>query len=121
MAKTGRFVASRRILVRVDAGLHELLEVESIYYLRAVGDATELRTPRRAVYRSSEALAELETRLPPSFVRIHRSLVVNLDHVRQVRRRAGGDWQLKLDPPVNELLPLGRTRERAFFRRAGRA
>ena len=35
---------------------------------------------------------------------------MNLDRVREVRLRKGddNDWELKLDPPVNSVLPVGR-------------
>ncbi len=45
------------------------------------------------------------------FFRIHRTYCVNLDRVREIRRRRNdpNDWELKLDPPVNSVLPLGRS------------
>ena len=44
------------------------------------------------------------------FLRIHRNYLVNLRHVRQIRRRArGDDWELTLDPPVNAVLPVSRS------------
>jgi two-component system LytT family response regulator len=42
-------------------------------------------------------LTGLLTRLDPSrFVRVHRSTMVNLDRLREVRPLAGGDYQLVL-------------------------
>jgi len=52
----------------------------------------------------------------PPFLRVHRSFVVNLDRVRQIRRRPSGDWELRLDPPVNKLIPVARSRTKALFR-----
>jgi DNA-binding LytR/AlgR family response regulator len=45
------------------------------------------------------------------FVRIHRSYLVNLDRVREIRLRSGdpNDWEVKMDPPVNAVLPVGRS------------
>jgi DNA-binding LytR/AlgR family response regulator len=44
------------------------------------------------------------------FVRTHRNHLVNPLHVREVRRRPGGeDWELRLDPPVNLVLPVSRS------------
>jgi DNA-binding LytR/AlgR family response regulator len=43
-------------------------------------------------------------------VRTHRDYLVNPDRVRQVRKRSSGeDWELKLDPPVNRVLPVSRS------------
>jgi DNA-binding LytR/AlgR family response regulator len=43
------------------------------------------------------------------FIRSHRSYLVNLDRVRELRLRPGdsNDWELKLEPPVNKVLPVG--------------
>jgi DNA-binding LytR/AlgR family response regulator len=44
------------------------------------------------------------------FLRTHRNYLVNPDRVRHVRRRSSGeDWELKLDPPVNRVLPVSRS------------
>ena len=47
---------------------------------------------------------------PLGFSRVHKSYLVNLDRVREVRLRKGddNDWELKLEPPVNSVLPVGR-------------
>ena len=40
---------------------------------------------------------------------VHRSYAVNPDRVSDVRRRERGrDWELKLEPPVNRVIPVGR-------------
>ena len=61
--------------------------------------------------RSVRSLGDLEKALKSGgFLRVHKSFVVNLDRVREVRLRKGddNDWELKLDPPVNVVLPVGR-------------
>ncbi len=36
--------------------------------------------------------------------------MVNLRRVRAIRRRpTGDDWELKLEPPVNRVLPISRS------------
>jgi two-component system response regulator LytT len=52
-------------------------------------------------------LDELERRLPPSFVRVHRSHIVNLEHVRALKR-AGGRQAIELSTGVE--LPVSRSR-----------
>ena len=48
---------------------------------------------------------------PIGFVRIHREHTVNIVHVRLLRLQADGrDWELKLEPPVNSVLPIARDR-----------
>jgi len=48
---------------------------------------------------------------PFGFVRIHREHTVNIAHVRLLRLQTDGrDWELKLEPPVNSVLPIARDR-----------
>jgi len=48
---------------------------------------------------------------------IHRSWAVNLRRVREIRPAAGGGWEVKLDPPVNRVLPVSRRRVSALWER----
>ncbi len=61
--------------------------------------------------RDVRPIGELEAPfLRQGFLRIHRNYLVNPRHVREVRRRStGDDWELKLDPPVNLVLPVSRS------------
>jgi DNA-binding LytR/AlgR family response regulator len=46
----------------------------------------------------------------------HRAAAVNVDRIAEVRRRENGrDWELRLEPPVNSVLPIGRTRLAALW------
>ncbi|MCI0854967.1 MAG: LytTR family transcriptional regulator DNA-binding domain-containing protein, partial [Chloroflexi bacterium] len=40
---------------------------------------------------------------------IHRSYIVNLNRARELRARGERDSEIKLDPPVNKVLPVSRT------------
>lgn len=60
--------------------------VEEIRHLEAVDGGVELHTGGRALTLTS-TLGEVESRLSPDdFVRVHRSHVVNLAHVKSIRR-----------------------------------
>ena len=109
-----------RIAVKVSSQRFVMLDVDDIYYLESDGHDTLTRTARKTRHRSVRPLGDLEEALKPhEFLRIHKSFLVNLDRVREVRTRAGddNDWELKLDPPVNVVLPVGR-RHLAALRRA---
>lgn len=69
-----------------------------------------MRTRGRRRLRDVRALGEVVARLPPgTFVQIHRSRAVNVDRVSEIRRRPNGrDWELRLEPPVNRVLPVAR-------------
>ena len=100
-----------RIPIKTGPGRIILLDAAEIYYIEGERGDTLVRTHRRARYRSTDRLSSWERRLGGTgFMRVHRSYVVNLDRVRELRVRRGdtNDWEMKLDPPVNRVLPIGR-------------
>jgi len=102
---------SMRIAVKVSGRRYVMLDPGEVYYLESDGHDTRVRTARKTRLRSVRNLGQLEKALKPhGFLRVHRSFLVNLDRVREVRLREGddNDWELKLDPPVNVVLPVGR-------------
>ncbi|MGB6334057.1 MAG: LytTR family transcriptional regulator DNA-binding domain-containing protein [Thermoanaerobaculia bacterium] len=47
---------------------------------------------------------------PHDFLRISREAAVNLRRIRDIRLRPSGrDWEVKLEPPVNKVLPVSRS------------
>jgi DNA-binding LytR/AlgR family response regulator len=107
----------RRVLLHLDDGRRVPLEPDEIFLLEARGDETELRTRGRRRLRDVRALGQVVARLPPeTFVQIHRSIAVNVDRVTEMRRRPNGrDWELRLEPPVNRVLPIARGRVAAVW------
>ena len=92
-----------------------LLDRGGIYYIEAEGDDSLIRTARRKRYPHVEPLETVEGRLPsPPFFPIHRSYIVNLDRVYELRSRGDGEWEVKMDPPVNKVLPVSRRRMDEF-------
>ena len=111
-----------RIGIKVSTRHFVLLDTDEIYYLESDDHDTWVRTARKTRVRSVRSLGELEKTLRPhGFVRVHKSYLVNLDRVREVRLRKGddNDWELKLDPPVNSVLPVGRSHLAALKRALG--
>lgn len=101
----------KRFPIKSEPGRVILLEIDKIYYIEAEGDDSLVRTARKKVYPHIEPLDEVEARLPsPPFFRIHRSYIVNLDRVLELRARGERDYELKMDPPVNKVLPVSRRR-----------
>ena len=101
-----------RIPVKTAPGRILLLDADDIYYIESDRDDTWVRTAGRRRHRSLHALADWEKRLAGAgFLRIHRSYLVNAGRVRELRLRGDdpNDWEVKLDPPVNAVLPVGRT------------
>jgi len=115
MRKTGNpatnaSAGGQRLLLHLSPGLRQAIEPDEIYFIEAIGDDARVRTRAARTLRDVRPIAALEPILQRhGFLRTHRDYLVNLRHVRQVRRRSRGeDWELKLDPPVNRVLPVSR-------------
>lgn len=107
-----------RILLHLPDGSRLPLDPHEIYFVTSdQGDAmVRLRTARRL--RDVRTIGELEMRLVPhGFLRIHRETVVNLRRIRSIRPTGGaaGGWEVRLDPPVNRVLPVSRRRTSDLF------
>ena len=101
----------KKFAVKTEPGRLVLVEWDQIFYIEAKGADSLIRTARKRTRRHVEPLHEVEPRLPsPPFFRIHRSYLVNLDRVFEVRTRGEGEWEVKMDPPVNKVLPVSRSR-----------
>ncbi|MET0398371.1 MAG: LytTR family DNA-binding domain-containing protein [Longimicrobiaceae bacterium] len=84
-----------RLLVRAE-GRILFLRVGEIDWVGARGNYAELHVGPEA-YLVRETMAELEARLDPRrFLRVHRSTIVNLDRVRELRPWFGGDYRVSL-------------------------
>jgi DNA-binding LytR/AlgR family response regulator len=116
-----RAQGTRRVLIHLRRGRRVPLEPEEIFLLQARGDETEVRTRGRRRLRDIRSLGEVLERLPAGlFVPIHRSVAVNVDRVTEIRRRPNGrDWELRLEPPVNRVLPVARGRLAALWEAYG--
>lgn len=109
--------AARRVLLHLDDGRRVPVEPDEVFYLEADGDETELRTRGRRRLRDVRSLTQVTAQFPEDlFVLVHRSTAVNIDRVDEVRRRPNRrDWELRLEPPVNRVLPIARLRLRALW------
>ncbi len=82
-------------------------------WIEAQGDYACLHAgPRDFLVR--ETMTSLERRLDPRFLRIHRSAIVNVERVRELRSRENGDYLVFLEGGGE--LRLSRTRRQAVAR-----
>ena len=102
-----------RVLLHVRRGsrvVKRVVDPADVYFLEADGGDTlvRLRSARRV--RDVRRLAKVAPFFEPfGFLLIHRAYAVNLHRVRELRPRDDGpDWEVKLDPPVNRVLPVAR-------------
>lgn len=85
-----------RVINVKDQGQIFRVEVDTIEKIEAAGDYMCLSTADRTLV-LRETMKDLERRLDPrKFQRVHRSTIVNLDNVRQVRPHTNGECFLTL-------------------------
>jgi two-component system LytT family response regulator len=107
-----------RIASRVGDKL-ELVELSRITHFYASDKLTYAATAERS-YVVDPSITELESRLDPGrFVRIHRSTILNLDHLRELHTWFGGKMVARLKDPKNTELSVSRDRVHALKERLG--
>ena len=91
---TGRY---EKLINIKDRGQIFRVDVDSIEYVEAAGDYMCIYTGDNS-YILRETMKDLERRLDPrAFQRVHRSTIVNLDKVRQVKPHTNGECFLVLE------------------------
>jgi two-component system LytT family response regulator len=99
-----------RVALRLARGRLRVCDPADIYHLEADGSTTLVRIRSARRLRDVRPLGDLSALLSPhGFLRVHRSHAVNLRHVREVRPSpSGSEWELRLSPPLNVVLPVSR-------------
>lgn len=97
--------AANRLAVRVD-GKHVLLPTESIDWIEAVDDYVRIHSGKTS-HLVRGTLASFQSRLPPVFMRIHRSAIVNTSRIKEVFPNEQGDYRITLQDGTR--LPSGRS------------
>lgn len=86
----------RRMVIK-EAGRIQFVEVDAIRWIEAQGNYVKLHTASGTPMLRC-TMKELETRLDPGrFARVHRSTIVCLRNIRQMRPLNGGDYRVELD------------------------
>jgi two-component system LytT family response regulator len=95
-----------RMVIRSE-GRIVFLRSEEVEWIEAAGNYIRLHAGQR-IYNVREKLGDFETSLSKhKFIRIHRSLIVNLDAIAEIQSCGGGEFIVVLRN--GKELPLGRT------------
>jgi len=109
-------MSSERILLRLFDGRRLPVDPDEVYFLETAEGDTMVRLRSKRRLRDVREIRELMDVLAPhGFVRIHRSHAVNVRRVREIRPVDGGGWEVRLDPPVNRVLPVSRREAPELF------
>jgi two-component system LytT family response regulator len=97
----------------------ELVEIRRVSHFYASGKLTFAAAAERN-YVVDQTIAELENKLDPArFVRIHRGVILNLDHLLELHSGFGGSMVARLKSPQKTELPVSRDRARVLKSRLG--
>lgn len=101
-----------RVLLRTSDGERIAVDPSEVYLLEADRGNTRVRQRSKTALVDVREIGQVaELFAPYGFLRVHREWAVNLRRVASIRLREGGrDWELKMAPPVNQLIPISRDR-----------
>jgi len=106
-----------RLALHLSDELREIVDADDVYYFEALGGDTRVRLRAKRTRRDVRQLGGITRLLKPhGFFRIHRSYLVNLTRIRLLRRASDGGWEVKLESPVNRILPVSRRYAPALLR-----
>lgn len=98
---------TKRIQIRLGDRIR-FLDVSDIFFFCATDKYVEACTYDQS-YLLSQSLNQLESELPAEdFVRIHRSALVNLNHVGEIIRCFGGSFRVRMNDKRETELPVSR-------------
>ena len=88
--------STRRERLAIKVGRRvRFLDPPLIEYISADGDYVEIHLQGHEVLRARDGIADLQARLPSArFLRIHRSLIVNVDCIKELRSNKRGGYTL---------------------------
>jgi len=120
MRQNRRMAPLPRILLHTGRDRRLVVDPADVCFLEAAGARTRVRLARRRAHLDNRSLAELLALFRPhGFVRIHRHYAVNALRLREIRRHGERGWEVKLEPPVNKVLPVGREHLRRLWKLFG--
>ena len=116
----GRFGAEPQYLQRMAVKMDDrliLLNIEQVDWLEAAGNYVCVHVGKQS-HIVRDSLSHMESCLNPArFARIHRSTLVNLDRIRELKPHWHGDYQIILQS--GQVLPLSRRHRAALTEKLG--
>ena len=97
---------STRIRVKMGDSI-KLLPADDIFFFVADEKYTRVNTYDKA-YLIDSSLNALEEQLDPNFVRVHRSVLVNLNHMDEIFKMFKGNYQVRMKDANRTDLPVSR-------------
>lgn len=96
------------IFVKVESRLVKIM-LKDVLYIRGYGDYIKIFLDSGDMLLSLQTLSRIESMLPDSFMRIHRSYIVALDKISEIEHR-----RVRIG---KEIIPIGDNYSETFFRK----
>ena len=107
---------AERLIINT-AGRNRVLAINEIVSIQGAGNYSEIKLASGESVLDDRPLKQLLTLLPTAFIRAHRSHLVNLNEVRELRSLGGGKYELLLNH--DQRCPLSRTHVREVREKLG--
>ena len=88
-------------------GIHKVIDPGEIYYLSVKNNEVCIKTIRET-YTTRATLKEMVKKLPPYFLQIHRSYIINIKEVATLKYYAGGSYFAFLKDLPKTRIPVSR-------------
>jgi two-component system LytT family response regulator len=98
-------IINDKILIPDNTGV-EILTINDIFYLEADNNYTKIYKEDKSCILSSKTLKSFEETLT-DFIRVHRSFLVNINHIQRINKIDGGIVELSNNHSI-KLSPAGR-------------
>jgi DNA-binding LytR/AlgR family response regulator len=96
-----------RLLSVKNLGTVRLIPVDSVKFFKGADDYVELHLIDGTLELYAKSMESLSRLLPPTYVRIHKSYIVNLLDAKEIRVHGGGRYELEMRDGTR--LPVSRT------------
>ena len=91
-----------------------LIKLDNIIYIEAEDKYVFLHTADGKKHLTDFTIGSLEEKLPEQFVRIHRSYIINSEHIKEIRRSFNGAFVFVMDNIGNTRLSSSRANGEAL-------
>ncbi|MEM6813030.1 MAG: LytTR family DNA-binding domain-containing protein [Bacteroidota bacterium] len=99
---------SLQLLAIKKKGNIKLVKIEEVLYMKGAGVYTELCLRNGQKELHDKSLEKLSQLLPNTFIRLHKSYLVKISEIKEVKINAGSKYEAVLQDRT--ILPIGRTR-----------
>ena len=90
------------------------IDIDKIFYFKSDKKYTILKTYDNE-YVISESLTYLEDNLPDNFVRVHRAYIINMNHMKKLKRWFAGKYNAEMKDKETSIVPVSKNYRENLF------